>query len=186
MSEGDREIRYNITASNYLHFEWLSEWKSLISVRGLFVCNRGDTYYSITVDSRQRSLAKPLSLLFLTCRPALSSQEHRTLVYLFWSWNLHYAHSPANPTAACQAQAATAQTALSPSHPWVPPEWPYCQQALWGRWFFLKHNNAGLPTSSHPQNSASCLLGLQSPKQTQAFVRGITYLKNIIHLVKSH
>ena len=31
----------------------------------LFVFNRGDTYYSITAGSRQGSLAKPLSLLFL-------------------------------------------------------------------------------------------------------------------------
>ena len=32
--------------------------------------------------SRQGSLAKPLSLLFLTPRPALSYQKHRTLVVL--------------------------------------------------------------------------------------------------------
>ena len=69
----------------------------------LFVCNRGDTYYSITAGSRQGSLAKPLPLLFLTPRPALSSHQHRTLVCLFWSGNLHCAHSPANPTTACQA-----------------------------------------------------------------------------------
>ena len=55
----------------------------------LFVFNRGDTYYSITAGSRQGSLAKPLSLLFLTPRPALSSHQHRTLVCLFWSGNLH-------------------------------------------------------------------------------------------------
>ena len=49
-----------------------------------------------------------------------------------------------------------AQTTLSPtlSHPWVPPEWPYCQQAQCGRWFTVKHSKAGLQTSSHPQNSA--------------------------------
>ena len=68
----------------------------------LFVCNRGDTYYSIMVGSRQGSLAKPLSLLFLTPRPVLSSHQHRTLVCLFWSGNLHCAHSPANPTTARQ------------------------------------------------------------------------------------
>ena len=68
----------------------------------LFVCNRGDTYYSITEGSRQESLAKPLSLLGLTPRPVLSSHQHRTLVCLFWSGNLHFAHSPANPTSACQ------------------------------------------------------------------------------------
>ena len=38
---------------------------------GLLVCNRGITYHSITVSSREGSLAKPLSLLFLTPRPAL-------------------------------------------------------------------------------------------------------------------
>ena len=55
----------------------------------MFVCNRGDTYYSITAGSRQGCLAKPLSLLFLTPRPGLSSHQHRTLVCLFWSGNLH-------------------------------------------------------------------------------------------------
>ena len=64
----------------------------------LNVCNRGDTNYSITAGSRQGSLAKPLSLLFLTPRPALSSHQHRTLVSLFWSGNLQSAHLPANPT----------------------------------------------------------------------------------------
>ena len=64
----------------------------------------------------------------------------------------------------------TAQIALSPtpSHPWVPPEWPYCQQAQCRRWFTVKHSKAGLQTSSHPQNSASHLLGLQGPQQTPA------------------
>ena len=59
----------------------------------------------------------------------------------------------------------TAQITLSPtpSHPWVPPEWPYCQQAQCGHWFTVKHSNACLQTSSHPQNSASHLLGLQDP-----------------------
>ena len=38
-------------------------------------CNRGDTYYSIMVGSRQGSLAKPLSLVFLTPRLALSSHQ---------------------------------------------------------------------------------------------------------------
>ena len=42
-----------------------------------FFCNRGDTYYSIiTAGFRQGSLAKPLSLLFLTPRPALPSHQH--------------------------------------------------------------------------------------------------------------
>ena len=66
----------------------------------LFVCNRGDTYYSIKAGSRQGSLAKPQSLLLLTPRPALSSHQHRTSVCLFWSGNLHCAYSPVNPTAA--------------------------------------------------------------------------------------
>ena len=55
----------------------------LIQSNILFVCNRGDTYYSITAGSRQGSFVKPLSLLFLTPRPALSSHQHRTLVCLF-------------------------------------------------------------------------------------------------------
>ena len=57
----------------------------------------------------------------------------------------------------------TAQIALSPtpSHPWVPQEWPYCQQAQCGGWFTVKHSKAGLQTSSHPQNSFS-LLGHES------------------------
>ena len=54
--------------------------------------------YSITAGSRQGSLAKPLSLLFQIPRPALSSHQHRTLVCLFWSGNLHWAHSPRNTT----------------------------------------------------------------------------------------
>ena len=68
----------------------------------LFVCNWGGTYYSITVGFRQGSLAKPLSLLFLTPRLALSSHQHRTLVCLLWSGNLHCAHLPANLTTARQ------------------------------------------------------------------------------------
>ena len=66
------------------------------------VFNRGDTYYSIPAVSRQGSLAKPQSLLFLTPRPVLSSHQHRTLVCLLWSGNLHFAPSPANPTLTCQ------------------------------------------------------------------------------------
>ena len=38
------------------------------------------------VGSRQGSWAKPLSLLFLTPRPVLSSHQHRTLVCLFLIW----------------------------------------------------------------------------------------------------
>ena len=46
----------------------------------------------------------------------------------------------------------TAQIALSPtpSHPWVPPEWPYCQQAQCGRWFTVKHSKAGLQPATDP------------------------------------
>ena len=62
----------------------------------LFVCN------GITAGTRQGSFAKPLSLLFLTPRPALSFHQHRTLVCLFWSGKLHWALSPENPTTACQ------------------------------------------------------------------------------------
>jgi hypothetical protein len=43
----------------------------------------------------------------------------------------------------------TDRITLSPtpiSHPCVPSEWPYCQQAQWGRWFTVKHSKAGLQT----------------------------------------
>ena len=65
---------------------------------------------------------------------------------------------------------STAQIDLSlkPSHPRVPPEWSYCQQAQCGPWFTVKHSKAGLQTSSHPQNSASYLFGLQCLQQTPA------------------
>ena len=54
------------------------------------VCNRGNIYYSITAgSSRQGNYIKSLSLLFLTPRRALSPHQHRTLVCLFWSRNLH-------------------------------------------------------------------------------------------------
>ena len=49
----------------------------------------------------------------------------------------------------------------TPSHPRVPPEWPYCQQAQCGLWFTVQWSIADLLTSSHPQMSASHLLGLQ-------------------------
>ena len=63
--------------------------KQLRIIYVFFVCNRGDTYYSIIAGSRQGSLAKPLSLLFLTPRPALSSHQHRTLVcLLIWKSTL--------------------------------------------------------------------------------------------------
>ena len=68
---------------------------------------------------------------------------------------------------------------LTPSHPWVPPEWPYCQQAQRRRWFTVKHIKAGLQTSSHPQNSASHLLGSQGPQQRpQFFTKSISELFN--------
>ena len=57
--------------------------RRILAITCLFVCNRGDTYYSITAGSKQGSLVKPLSLLFLPPRPVLSSHQHRTLVCLF-------------------------------------------------------------------------------------------------------
>ena len=54
-----------------------------IQIFDLFVCYRGGTYY--------------------ICIPTGSRQgQHRPLVCLFWSGNLHCAHSPANPTTALQ------------------------------------------------------------------------------------
>ena len=101
------DIHYNYYIHKIWHSKlvlifWRAKQKSIEQRWALFVCNRGDTYYSITAGSRQGRLAKPLSLLFLTPRPALSSHQHRTLVCLFWSGNLHCAHSPVNPTAARQ------------------------------------------------------------------------------------
>ena len=52
--------------------------------------------------------------------------------------------------------------------PGFPPEWSYCQPPQCWHWFTVKHSKAGLQTSSHPQNSASHLLGLQSLQQTSA------------------
>ena len=49
----------------------------------------------------------------------------------------------------------------TPSHPQVPLAWPYCRQAQCRCWRSLKWSIADLLTSSHPQTSASHLLGLQ-------------------------
>ena len=119
-------------------------WLQLrILKRKVFVSNRGDTYYSITAGSRQRSLAKPLSLLFLAPRPPLSSHQHRTLVCLFWSGNLHC-------SALCSLNSKSHN--CSPRVLWAAgcilqlnflflqhlailssPEWPYCQRVQCGR-----------------------------------------------------
>ena len=113
--------------------------------------------------------AKPLLLLFLTPRPALSSHQHGTLVCLFWSGNLYCTVLTHQGITWLLAKSAfscwmypTAQIVLSliPSHPWVPPEWPYCQQAQWRCWYTVKQCKVVLQTSSHPQNSASHLLVL--------------------------
>ena len=56
----------------------ISKEKTVMICGRLFVCNRGDTYYSISAGSKKGSLAKLISLLFLTPRPALSSRQHRT------------------------------------------------------------------------------------------------------------
>ena len=109
----------------------------------------GDTFYNIMAGSRQRSLAKPLSLLFLNPRMTLSSHQHRTLVCLFWSGNLDCTVLTHQRIQLLLAKSAfsccmypTVQIALSStaSHDWVPPEWPSCQQAQWGRWFTMKHS----------------------------------------------
>ena len=77
-------FQYTIAAHLKRNLKYVT-WNDL---HCLFLPNRGDTLYSITVGFRQGSLAKPLSLLFLTPRPTLSS--HRTLICLFWSQNLHF------------------------------------------------------------------------------------------------
>ena len=73
--------------------------------------------------------AKPLLLLFLTPRPALSSHQHGTLVCLFWSGNLYCTVLTHQGITWLLAKSAfscwmypTAQIILSltPRHPWVP------------------------------------------------------------------
>ena len=113
------------------------------------------------------------------------------LVCLLWSGNLqlfsltsesHYASPRVLWAARCIQQIKL--LFLWHSHPWVPPDWPYCQKAQCGRWFTVKHSKAVEQTSSHPQNSASHLLGLQGPQQTPAqnksfkvFFKHVTFLE---------
>ena len=69
------------STSTYFYEPYRHKCGSFCSVKVcLFVCNRGDTYYSIMAGSRQGSYAKPLSLLFLTPGLMLSSHQHRMLV----------------------------------------------------------------------------------------------------------
>ena len=86
--------------------------------------------------SRQGSLAKHLSLLFLTPCLALSSHQHRTLVCLFWSGNLHCTNSPANPYC-CSPKALKATGCIQQLKP-----------------LFLQHLVIpGFPKSDHFQNN---------------------------------
>ena len=89
-------------------------------------------------------------LLFLTPRPAISSHQHRT----FWSGNLF-----CSPRVLWAAGCIQAQNHSFSDTYIVIPGWSCCQQAL-------KHNKAGIQTSSHPQNLAFHLFGLQGPQQT--------------------
>ena len=79
--------------------------------------------------------------------------------------SLHSAHSPANHTTACQKHFEKLDVSkfldYSFSGFWVPSELPYFQWAQCGHWLTVRHSKADIQTSSHPQNSASHLLGLQ-------------------------
>ena len=140
---------YDVLLCNYEDFInlWMPE-----KTENLFVCNR--QYCSITTGSRQGSLAKPLSLLFLTPRPAISSHQHRTLVCLFWSENLHCTVLTHQQIPLLLAKSAlscwmypTAQIVFFPHLPipGFPPEWPYCQQAQCRRRFTVKHSKSRPP-----------------------------------------
>ena len=123
----------------------------------LFVCNRGDTIqYHGGLRSRELGQA-PMLLVFLTPRQALSSHPRQQMVWLYWlqdrdsmpNWytinhptTLHTHNETQWPTAARRWQFALQDVScrqgchlLTPSHPQVPPEWPYCRQAQCGRWF---------------------------------------------------
>ena len=88
----------------------------------------------------------------------------------YFDLETYSAHSPANRTTAWQecfelldVSYTWIALSLTPSLPRVLPEWPYCQQAQCKHWF------TDIQTSSHPQNSAYYLLGLQGLQQTPAF-----------------
>ena len=140
----------------------------------MFVCNRRDIYYSITTGSRQGSM----SLLSPTPPPVLSYHQHRTLVCLFWSGTLHYTVLTHQRIPLLLAKrvlwAAWWIQQLKLLFLWYLSIPGFLQsdhtvrQAQCGRWFTVKHSKAGLQTSSHPQNSATHLLGLQGLQQTQA------------------
>ena len=88
----------------------------------------------------------------------------------------HFTHNEIHwPTAACRWHFALRDVSRrqschlsASSHLRVPPVWQYSQQAQCGGWRSLKWSIADLLTSSHPQMSASHLLGLQGPQQTPA------------------
>ena len=113
---------------HYINIDAMGHTKGHSICPFLFVCNRGDTYYSIKAVSREGSLAKTLSLVFLTPRPVLSSHQHRTLVFLFdlktYTMQTHQQVPLLVRNALSCWMYLTAQTTLSPthSHSWVPPD----------------------------------------------------------------
>ena len=120
--------------------------------------------------------------MFLIPRQALLSHPHQQMVWLcrlqdgdsiliqytishpltlHTQWNT-VTHC-CSPVALCTVGCIMRQIwhLLKPSHPPVPLVWPYCRQAQCGCWCSLKWIIADLLTSSHPQMSASHLLGLK-------------------------
>ena len=121
----------------------------------LFVCNRGDTIqYHGGLRSSELGQA-PMLQVFLTPRQALSSHPLKQMVWLYWlqdrdsvpNWyNINHPttfHTQWNPVTHCTAvrwhfalQDVSHRQSChlsTPSHPRVPPEWPYCLQAQCGR-----------------------------------------------------
>ena len=158
--------------------EFWGSWGSLGVLR-----NWGDTVqYHGSLRSRELGQA-PMLQVFLTPRQGLSSHPLKQMVWLYWLQDIeivcligklstilqYFTRNEIQwPTAASRWYFALRDVSHRqscylpiPSHPWVPPEWPYCQQAQCGRWRPLKWSIADLLTSSHPEMSASHLLGLQ-------------------------
>ena len=123
----------------------------------LFVCNRGGTIqYHGGLWARELGQA-PMLLVFLTPKQALSSHPPLQMVWLYWlqdrdsmtNWytinhptTLHTQYETQRPTTAHRWHFALRDVSYrqschlsTPSHPQVPPVWPYRWQAQFGCWF---------------------------------------------------
>ena len=136
----------------YNHFVCLKQRRYLLQFHGML---------------QTRKLGqKLLSLLFLTPRPALSSHQHRTLIWKPTLSSLtrrsHY-YSPRVLWAAGCIQ----QIKLLFLQHLVISGFPRSDHAVskLSAGFTVKHSKTGLQTSSHPQNSDYHLLGLQGSQQ---------------------